>query len=218
MPFFIPVDYYDTRLQFNEILTYITGNHTIKGGLEYNRTNATQTFRGFANGRYHLRLGLGLPELHEEPEVRRVLERHVEHRRATVRRAPRSSGPSCCTSSTCRVRACTVDQAGTQSIVQDGARGLHPGQVAAAPEPHDQLRPALGSADRARPDHAARVGLLRAVHREDVVWARSSRPTARSRPTTRCGSRASASPGTRRRTARRSSARTAASSRRASPA
>ena len=50
-PFFIPVDYYDTRLQFNEILTYITGNHTIKGGLEYNRTNATQTFRGFGNGR-----------------------------------------------------------------------------------------------------------------------------------------------------------------------
>ncbi|HEY3349703.1 MAG TPA: TonB-dependent receptor [Thermoanaerobaculia bacterium] len=50
-PFFIPVDYYDTRLQFNEILTYVKGNHTIKAGLEYNRTNATQTFRGFGNGR-----------------------------------------------------------------------------------------------------------------------------------------------------------------------
>ncbi len=50
-PFFIPVDYYDTRLQFNENLTFLTGNHTIKAGVEYNRTNATQTFRGFGNGR-----------------------------------------------------------------------------------------------------------------------------------------------------------------------
>ena len=52
MPFFLPVDDHDTRLQFNEILTYITGNHTIKAGLEYNATSTSQTFRGFANGRY----------------------------------------------------------------------------------------------------------------------------------------------------------------------
>jgi hypothetical protein len=50
-PFFIPVDYFDTRLQFNDNITYITGNHTFKAGVEYNRTNAEQTFRGFANGR-----------------------------------------------------------------------------------------------------------------------------------------------------------------------
>jgi outer membrane receptor for ferrienterochelin and colicin len=51
MPFFIPVDYFDTRLQFNDNLTYLMGNHTIKAGVEYNRTNAEQTFRGFGNGR-----------------------------------------------------------------------------------------------------------------------------------------------------------------------
>ena len=51
MPFFIPVDYHDTRLQLNENLTYLSGNHTIKAGVEYNRTNAAQTFRGFGNGR-----------------------------------------------------------------------------------------------------------------------------------------------------------------------
>jgi hypothetical protein len=51
MPFFIPVDYHDTRLQLVENATYLTGAHTIKGGVEYNRTNAAQTFRGFGNGR-----------------------------------------------------------------------------------------------------------------------------------------------------------------------
>ena len=52
MPFFIPVDYYDTRWQFNDNLTLIRGAHEIKAGVEYNRTSASQIFRGFANGRY----------------------------------------------------------------------------------------------------------------------------------------------------------------------
>jgi len=52
MPFFIPVDYHDIRLQFNDNVTYITGAHILKAGVEYNKTDASQTFRGFANGRY----------------------------------------------------------------------------------------------------------------------------------------------------------------------
>jgi hypothetical protein len=52
MPFFIPVDYYDTRVQFNENLTLITGAHEIKMGFEYNHVNSAQIFRGFQNGRY----------------------------------------------------------------------------------------------------------------------------------------------------------------------
>lgn len=51
-PFFIPVDYHDTRVQFNDNVTYLTGAHEIKAGVEYNRVNATQVFRGFVNGRY----------------------------------------------------------------------------------------------------------------------------------------------------------------------
>jgi Carboxypeptidase regulatory-like domain/TonB-dependent Receptor Plug Domain len=50
-PFFIPVDYHDTRLQLVENATYLSGAHTIKAGVEFNRTNAAQTFRGFGNGR-----------------------------------------------------------------------------------------------------------------------------------------------------------------------
>ncbi|HEX7807395.1 MAG TPA: carboxypeptidase regulatory-like domain-containing protein, partial [Thermoanaerobaculia bacterium] len=52
MPFFIPVEYYDTRLQFNNNVSYLRGAHSIKAGFEYNRVNSVQTFLGFANGRY----------------------------------------------------------------------------------------------------------------------------------------------------------------------
>lgn len=51
-PFFIPVKYYDTRVQFNENVSVLRGAHSFKGGLEFNRVNAVQTFEGFANGRY----------------------------------------------------------------------------------------------------------------------------------------------------------------------
>ena len=52
MPFFIPVIYDDTRYQLNNNLTWLKGNtHTFKAGIEYNRTEAFQTFIGFANGR-----------------------------------------------------------------------------------------------------------------------------------------------------------------------
>src|SRR5205807_10297676 len=39
-PFFIPVKYYDTRVQFNDNLSYLKGSHDIKGGLEFNRVNS----------------------------------------------------------------------------------------------------------------------------------------------------------------------------------
>lgn len=51
-PFFIPVKDHDTRFQINENLSWIKGAHSIKAGFEFNRTNTTQTFIGFANGRY----------------------------------------------------------------------------------------------------------------------------------------------------------------------
>lgn len=52
MPFFIPVDYHDTRLQLNDNVSLVRGGHLVKAGVEYNRTNISQVFRGFANGRY----------------------------------------------------------------------------------------------------------------------------------------------------------------------
>src|SRR6185436_17486337 len=52
MPFFIPVEYYDTRIQFNDNVSIIKGRHAFKAGVEFNRVNSVQTFLGFANGRY----------------------------------------------------------------------------------------------------------------------------------------------------------------------
>ncbi|MEP6767191.1 MAG: carboxypeptidase regulatory-like domain-containing protein, partial [Acidobacteriota bacterium] len=51
-PFFIPVDYHDTRIQLNDNVSYLFGQHSLKAGFEYNRTESSQTFVGFANGRY----------------------------------------------------------------------------------------------------------------------------------------------------------------------
>ncbi len=52
MPFFIPVEYYDTRIQINENVTWQKGAHSLKAGIEWNETDASQTFIGFANGRF----------------------------------------------------------------------------------------------------------------------------------------------------------------------
>jgi hypothetical protein len=51
-PFFIPVKYYDTRVQFNNNISLLQGSHSYKAGVEFNRVNSVQTFIGFANGRY----------------------------------------------------------------------------------------------------------------------------------------------------------------------
>jgi len=52
MPFFLPIDYYDTRIQLLDNLTLAKGNHIFKVGGEFNRVNSVQTFIGFANSRY----------------------------------------------------------------------------------------------------------------------------------------------------------------------
>ncbi len=51
MPFFLPVDSYDTRFQILDNISWSSGTHLFKVGAEYNRTEENQTFRGFANGR-----------------------------------------------------------------------------------------------------------------------------------------------------------------------
>lgn len=51
-PFFLPVPSDDVRLQFTDNFTVIRGNHSIKFGVDLNRTRVSQTFIGFARGRY----------------------------------------------------------------------------------------------------------------------------------------------------------------------
>ncbi len=51
-PFFLPVPSDDVRNQFTDNFTIIRGNHNVKLGFDYNRTRVSQTFIGFARGRY----------------------------------------------------------------------------------------------------------------------------------------------------------------------
>jgi hypothetical protein len=52
MPFFIPVKYYDTRIQILDNVSFTAGDHLFKVGAEWNRVESVQTFIGFANGRF----------------------------------------------------------------------------------------------------------------------------------------------------------------------
>ncbi len=52
MPFFIPVEYDDDRVQLVDNFSYLMGNHSLKAGIEWNDVTSSQTFIGFANGRY----------------------------------------------------------------------------------------------------------------------------------------------------------------------
>jgi hypothetical protein len=52
LPFFLPIDAYDTRLQLLDNVSLVRGDHFFKVGAEWNRTEANQTFIGFASGRF----------------------------------------------------------------------------------------------------------------------------------------------------------------------
>jgi hypothetical protein len=52
MPFFLPITYYDTRVQLLDNISFTRGNHFFKFGGEYNKVHSKQTFIGFANSRY----------------------------------------------------------------------------------------------------------------------------------------------------------------------
>ena len=53
LPFFLPIDpAFDTRFQLVDNLSFATGSHLVKAGVEYNRTLVEQQFIGMANSRY----------------------------------------------------------------------------------------------------------------------------------------------------------------------
>ncbi len=54
---FLPTTQYDTRLQFADAMTWVSGNHTMKFGGEYSRIFAQQLFGFGQTGEYSLSLG-----------------------------------------------------------------------------------------------------------------------------------------------------------------
>jgi hypothetical protein len=117
MPFFLPVDDHDTRLQFNEILTYVTGDHTIKAGLEYNATSTSQTFRGFANGRYLFDSVSGFLNYTKNPKFVECSDGTTSQTGVCAGGAS-ITGPVLLFLQNVPLGGRTVDQAGTQTIDQ----------------------------------------------------------------------------------------------------
>ncbi|HEX7180943.1 MAG TPA: carboxypeptidase regulatory-like domain-containing protein [Thermoanaerobaculia bacterium] len=52
MPFFLPVEYDDDRKQLTDNFSMLRTKHNIKMGFDYNEVASSQTFIGFANGKF----------------------------------------------------------------------------------------------------------------------------------------------------------------------
>ncbi len=118
LPFFLPITAHDTRFQVLDNMSWVSGNHLFKAGVEYNRTEANQTFVGFGNGRIafssvngflnYVRYGNGYVEC-------------AGGATSTTGSCPGGAaitGPVVLYLQAAGVNGLTVEQAGTQSILQ----------------------------------------------------------------------------------------------------
>ena len=116
-PFFIPVDYHDTRVQVVDNVSYVKGNHYFKAGVEYNDVASAQTFRGFGNGIWKFSSTQGFLNYANNPN-------YVEcsgggsSQTGTCPTGQTVTGPVIFYLQQAGVGGLTVDQAGTQKIVQ----------------------------------------------------------------------------------------------------
>jgi hypothetical protein len=124
MPFFIPVDAHDYRFQVLDNISLVSGNHLFKFGAEWNRTGVTQTFRGFGNGRIaftsvdgflnYVANGNNYVECSDDITNTFV----VSSTTATCPAGTHISGPVALYLQQAGIGGLTVDQAGTQTIIQ----------------------------------------------------------------------------------------------------
>ena len=118
LPFFLPITAHDTRFQVLDNLSWVSGNHLFKAGVEYNRTNATQTFVGFGNGR------IAFSSVNGFINYARFGNGYVECSNgatSTTGACPGGAnitGPVVLYLQAAGVNGLTVEQAGTQSILQ----------------------------------------------------------------------------------------------------
>ena len=78
LPFFIPVEYDDDRLQLVNNVSYLMGDHSLKAGIEFNDVTSSQTFVGFANGRYIFNSFDGFQQSRRQRRLHRVLRRQLQ--------------------------------------------------------------------------------------------------------------------------------------------
>ncbi|HET9463979.1 MAG TPA: TonB-dependent receptor [Gemmatimonadales bacterium] len=125
MPFFIPVDAYDYRFQVLDNVSLVSGNHLFKFGAEWNRTGVNQTFRGFGNGRIaftsvdgflnYVANGNQYVECSDDVTDTFVTSSNT----ATCPVGTHISGPIALYLQQAGIGGLTVDEAGTQTIIQN---------------------------------------------------------------------------------------------------
>lgn len=118
MPFFIPVDYHDIRNQVLDNVSWLTGEHSVKGGVEYNFTSAFQTFRGFGNGRFIFSSTEGFLNYLDNPNYVECSDGSSSPD-GTCPPGTSIVGPVLLYLQQAGVGGLTVDEAGTQDIEQD---------------------------------------------------------------------------------------------------
>ena len=169
MPFFIPVDYYDTRIQFVENLSWLKGRHTLKAGFEYNRVNSSQTFIGFANGRYIFGSTDGFLN------YARFGPKYVECSNGATSTSGQCPGGASITGplllflQQAGVGGLSVEEAGTQDIPQTEPAFFVQDKWQPNGQPDGQLRHPMGGPAAAGHDHAARPAVLPGVPRQPGV-------------------------------------------------
>ncbi|MEA2723356.1 MAG: hypothetical protein QOH59_1127, partial [Gemmatimonadales bacterium] len=124
MPFFIPVDAFDYRFQVLDNVSLVSGNHLFKFGGEWNRTGVNQTFRGFGNGRIaftsvdgflnYVANGNQYVECSDDITNAFVIGSNT----ATCPIGTHISGPVALYLQQAGIGGLTVDEAGTQTIIQ----------------------------------------------------------------------------------------------------
>ncbi len=118
MPFFIPVVYHDTRWQLNDNLSWLMDAHELKAGVEYNQTAAFQTFIGFANGRFIFGSTDGFLSYVENPNYVECSDGSSSGD-GTCPEGSSITGPVLLYLQQAGVGSTTVEEAGTQTIIQE---------------------------------------------------------------------------------------------------
>ncbi len=119
LPFFIPVDAYDFRFQVLDNVSIVQGNHLFKLGGEWNRTGVKQTFRGFANGRYGFTTLNGFLNFVAQGNNYVECSDGSSSTTGTCPVGTTITGPVALYLQQAGVGGLTVDEAGTQEIIQN---------------------------------------------------------------------------------------------------
>ena len=117
-PFFIPVDYYDTRIQLLDNVSAVRGNHLVKAGAEVNLVNSTQTFVGFANGRFIFNSVSGFINYARQGNSYVQCSNGTSNITGACPAGSTISGPVLLYLQQAGVGGRTVEQSGTQSLAQ----------------------------------------------------------------------------------------------------